>query len=282
MFDAQQYELVDFGNGRKLERFGDHLLDRPSPPAESTKPANRQQWQQATARYERTNRDQGRWMPTSSISEPWTIRHGRIVFQIKPTPFGHLGVFPEQAANWDEIESRIRAADRPLKILNLFAYTGGSTLTAAHAGAEVVHVDAAQNVITWARENADLSGLTDAPIRWIAEDAPKFAQRELKRGNRYDAIILDPPSYGHGPKGEVWKITRDLASLLTTCHELTHDRRVFILLSCHSSELGPAEIQSMTTDIFYGSCASPVPVRRMRLQATDGRRLHAGVSALIA
>ena len=289
MFDAEQYELIDFGDGRKLERFGSHWLDRPSPPADDDLPAAtdntpelRQQWQRAT-RYDRTSGDSGRWTPSNALSAPWTVRHGEMVFQLRPTKFGHLGIFPEQARNWTEIQRRVGSADRPLKVLNLFAYTGGSTMAAAVAGAaEVVHVDAAKNVVAWARENAELSGLSNAPIRWIGEDARKFAERELKRGNRYDAIILDPPSYGHGPKGEVWKFARDIGPLLLTCHELTKDQRAFVLLTCHSSGFGPPEVQSMATDIFYGSCATPVPVKSMYLETSDGRRLDAGLAALIA
>ncbi len=286
MFDVEQYELVDFGDGRKLERFGDYLLDRPCPAAEHTNVESLQHWPLASARFERqdgqSDGDEGGWSPPDGVVRPWVIHHGEIRFQLKTTQFGHLGLFPEQAVNWTEIERRVAAADRPLKVLNLFAYTGGSTMASVLGGAgEVVHVDAARNVLAWAKQNAQLSGMSDAPIRWIHEDAQKFAERELKRGNQYDAIILDPPSYGHGPKGNVWKFSRDIAPLLRTCHELTKDRRAFVLLTCHTYGFGAAEIASMTTDIFFGSCAQPVSVKRMRLQTAAGRRLVAGLSAMI-
>ena len=157
-------------------------------------------------------RRRGNGRDRRELPERWTIAHGPLQFELKRTDFGHLGLFPEQAENWDWIAERVAAAGRPLKVLNLFAYTGGSTLAAAAAGAEVVHVDAAKNIVAWARRNAELSGLADAPIRWIAEDAMKFVKRELKRGNRYDAVILDPPSYGHGPQGEVWRLVETPAA----------------------------------------------------------------------
>jgi 23S rRNA (cytosine1962-C5)-methyltransferase len=281
MFATEDYELVDFGNSRKLERFGPHLLDRPCPAAEGFPPANPRQWPQSTARFRRTSPDHGRWEPARKVTRPWSIRHEEMVFQLKATRFGHLGIFPEQAPNWTEIRRRIRSARRPIKLLNLFAYTGGSTLAAAAAGAEVVHVEAAKNVVSWARTNARNSDLEDAPIRWITEDVQKFVQRELRRGNRYDAIVLDPPSYGHGPQGESWKISRDLGPLLMNCHELTRDRRAFVLLTCHSAGFGPAEMQALVSDTFCGSCQAPVVTRRMYIAARDGRRLDAGVSVLL-
>jgi 23S rRNA (cytosine1962-C5)-methyltransferase len=281
MFKAEEYELIDFGNSRKLERFGPHLLDRPCPAAEGAQSADPRQWKQSTARFRRINSAHGRWEPAKPVSKPWLIRHEQLAFQLKATRFGHLGVFPEQAKNWTEIQRRIRSAKRPIKLLNLFAYTGGSTLAAAAAGAEVVHVDAAKNVVSWARINAQASGLEDAPIRWITEDAQKFVQRELRRGNRYDAIVLDPPSYGHGPQGESWQISRDIGPLLLNCHELTRDRREFVLLTCHSAGFGPAEVQAMVSDIFCGSCQAPVVTRRMHVSTRDGRRLNAGVSVLL-
>jgi 23S rRNA (cytosine1962-C5)-methyltransferase len=168
---------------------------------------------------------------------------------------------------------------QPLKVLNLFAYTGGSTLAAAAAGAHVVHIDAAQNIVDRARENAALSGLAERPIRWIAEDSAKFCRRELKRGNRYDAVILDPPSYGHGPKGEPWTIDTDLLPLLKMCGELTADSRAFVLVSCHSPGIGPAELAAYLSEGIVGHCGQPPAAGELFLQATDGRRLHAGVYA---
>ena len=234
MFHSSEYELLDFGAGRKLERFGKFILDRPSPAADAFSKQSPELWQTAMARFERTTAENGVWhphetLPDTALPGSWMIKHGTVNFLIKPTDFGHTGVFPEQQSNWDWLAEQIGLVSKPLKILNLFAYTGGSTLACAAAGASVVHVDAARNVVDWARENAALSNLSDAPIRWITEDAFKFVQREVRRGNQYDAIILDPPSYGHGPKGEVWKIDEHLPELLNLCGQLTQHQPQFIL-----------------------------------------------------
>ena len=209
--------------------------------------ANPDLWTQADARFEGRDEQRGQWTDRRELPERWTVAHGPLRFELKRTEFGHLGLFPEQAENWDwiaraavrqrgRLARMLRAGETPAlrEVLNLFAYTGGSTLAAAAAGAEVVHVDAAKNVVAWARRNAELSGLADAPIRWIAEDAMKFVKRELKRGNRYDAVILDPPSYGHGPHGEVWRLSKHLPRLLDLCAELTAGRPQFMLLTCHT------------------------------------------------
>src|SRR5215469_2034541 len=220
MLAASDYQLVDFGRGRKLEQFGAYLLDRPSPAAEGQDRSDPQAWKLATARYDRTAGEHGDWRPVAADAPPlperWTARYGPISLELKPTDFGHLGVFPEQAGNWDWIAGQIARAGRRLKVLNLFGYTGASTLAAAAAGAEVVHVDAARNTVDWARRNAEQSGLAPAPIRWIHEDAVTFVRRELKRNNGYDAVILDPPSYGHGAKAQTWKIDQ-LPALLADC-----------------------------------------------------------------
>jgi 23S rRNA (cytosine1962-C5)-methyltransferase len=208
---------------------------------------------------------------------------------LKRTEFGHLGVFPEQAANWDWIAAQVRDAPRarrsgtsddppPLRILNLFAYTGGSTLTAAAAGAEVVHVDSARNTLAWARRNAGLSGLGDATVRWIAEDALKFVRRELKRGNRYDAVILDPPSYGHGPRGEVWRLSKHLPRLLEMCGRLTARRRLFILLTCHTPKFDPARLEQMLTDALGDSDTGSVSAAELSILSAAGRRLPSGIA----
>lgn len=234
-FASPDYELIDFGGGRKLERFGPFSLDRPAPAAQNVARRQSAQWPRADARYERHPGQRGRWLfGTRPIREPWAIAWGPLRLELKLTEFGHLGLFPEQAGNWAWTARQVRAAERPLKVLNLFAYTGASTLAAAAAGAAVTHVDAAANVVAWARRNAELSGLGDAPIRWIADDALKFARREWKRGVQYDAVILDPPGYGHGPKGESWKLAEHLAELWSVCLQLTRGRPAFLLASCHS------------------------------------------------
>ncbi len=265
-----------------MDRFGDYILDRPCPAVEKTAKSDPAAWDMADAVFEDAGETEGQWICRGDLPDGWTVAHGPLKFELKCTPFGHVGLFPEQAENWDWIAERIQSSgfrvqgsefriqdlqsravsarftfqeptqsnnlqppasglqpaekkgDERLKILNLFAYTGGSTLAAAMAGAEVVHVDAAKNIVAWARRNAELSGLAKAPIHWIIEDAVKFVKRELKRGARYDAVILDPPSYGHGRRGEVWRLSKHLPRLLGMCGELTADRCRFIILSCHT------------------------------------------------
>lgn len=279
MFSSDQYQLIDFGDGRRLERFGSYVLDRPCPVAERANPNRPSQWSSADARYRCTDSRSGSWSPAGDLPESWTIRHGALKFEVKPTPFGHVGVFPEQAENWDWIASQVKRSSRPLKVLNLFAYTGGSTLAAAASGAEVAHIDAAGNTVAWARQNAKLSGLKDAPIRWITEDAIKFVRREIRRGNGYDAVILDPPSYGHGPKGETWKIERHLMPLLSLCGKLTAKRRTFMLMTCHTPGWGPAELEACLADGVFGHCQSGVRAYPLEARSSDGRTLPSGVVA---
>lgn len=277
MFTPDQYQLIDFGGGRRLERFGTLRLDRSCAAVERVEPADPDAWQGADARFDRGQSEEGEWSSDRELPERWTISHGPVTFELKRTVFGHLGVFPEQAANWDWITEQLRAVSRPLKILNLFAYTGGSTLTAAAAGAEVVHVDAARNTVGWARRNAELSGMAEKPIRWIAEDAAKFAKRELTRGNRYDAVILDPPSYGHGPRGEVWRLSKHLPRLLAICGELTADRRRFVLLTCHTPGLDPQRLKTITAEALGDTDPGPLTAGHLTLRSATGRDLPSGV-----
>jgi len=279
MFADDQYELIDFGDGRRLERFGAYVLDRPAPG--TTGIARREvSWSGvADARFERTTAAQGTWIEQGRALKPWQIRHGHLVFKLKATPSGAVGLFPEQAENWDWLDAQVRRAPRPLKVLNLFAYTGGSTLAAAAAGAEVVHVDAARSVVGWARRNAQLARLEQMPVRWIVEDARKFAERELRRDSEYDAVILDPPTYGHGPQSQAWKLERHLPSLLTVLGKLTRRKRTFILLTCHAPEWGPAELRAMLADTVLGRDASGVEAKRLGLRRRDGRQLASGMVA---
>jgi 23S rRNA (cytosine1962-C5)-methyltransferase len=289
MNDANhQYELLDFGDGRKLERFGTVTLNRPCLAAEGVTKSRPELWDTITARFRGPRTGSGSWTPPPKTWMPadWHLAHdGAATFRLKleALPSGQVGAFPDQRENWEWIARQIAKpqamVNRPLKVLNLFAYTGGSTLAAAAAGAEVVHIDAAQSTVDRARENADLSGLAERPIRWIAEDAVKFCRRELKRGHQYDAVILDPPSYGHGPKGEPWKIDTDLLPLLQLCGELTAESRAFILVSCHSPGIGPAELAAYLADGIFGHCGQPPAAGELFLQTGDGRRLHAGVYA---
>jgi len=275
MFKSDQYELLDFGQGRKLERFGRHMLDRPSPAAEGFHRARPELWTTATARYDRTTGEQGRWSSTQQFDEPWNIKHEALAFELKRTDFGHVGLFPEQAENWDWLAQQIRSVPNPPRVLNLFAYTGASTLAAASAGAEVTHVDAAANIVAWARRNAELSGLAAAPIRWIDEDAPTFVRRELKRGRQYQGIILDPPSYGHGPKGQVWKLEQHLPALLRDCVALCSGRPQFVLLTCHTSGLGPSDVATMLGEAVEASVAG----RELAIASATGSRLPSGTMA---
>lgn len=283
------YELIDFGHGRKLEKFEHWLLDRPCPAAAGIRPkCDLARWAKATARYEGERAAAGKWAPDDDLwgaprnfCIPCLEKHLPIHLVIEPLPSGQIGVFPEQFECWQWISSRVGAAAKrnPIRVLNLFAYTGASTLAAAAGGAEVVHVDAAKSVVARARQNAEVSELADRPIRWIVEDAVKFCRREVKRGNRYDAVILDPPTYGHGPKGEEWLINRDLLPLLELCGELTERRPKFVLATCHSPGIGPAELSAYVSDGFFGSCGQPPRCGELFLETRDGRRLASGVFA---
>jgi 23S rRNA (cytosine1962-C5)-methyltransferase len=286
-------ELLDFGGGRKLERFGEVIVDRPCPAAEGAARARPELWREAVGRYDGVRAGDGTWSPNPKLWVPddWSFVHAaesdRAEFrmQLEALPSGQVGVFPEQGESWDWIARQVRRAkpqaedERGLRILNLFGYTGASTLAAAVAGAEVVHIDAAQNIVDRARQNAELSELADRPVRWIAEDVLKFCRREVKRGNRYDAVILDPPSYGHGPKGEVWKIEHDLLPLLKLCGELTSESRAFVLVTCHSPGLGPAELSAYLSEGIFGNCGQPPATGELCLKTADGRRLPSGVYA---
>jgi 23S rRNA (cytosine1962-C5)-methyltransferase len=270
------YQLLDVGDGRRLERFGEVVLDRPCPAAEQVVRASPDDWGKADARFEGRDEQTGKWIDRRPLPERWTISQGPLCFELKRTDFGHLGFFPEQAENWDWIHhSSFIIHHSSLKVLNLFAYTGGSTLAAAATGAEVVHVDAAKNIVAWARRNAELSGMADAPIRWIAEDAMKFVKRELKRGSRYDAVILDPPSYGHGPRGEVWRLAKHLPRLLALCAELTAGRPQFMLLTCHTPGYDSAALRAMAIDAFGDE--ADIAAKPLALRTADGRELPSGV-----
>ena len=276
MFSPDQYELLDFGSGRKLECFGDFVLDRPAPAADDFRQHEPPLWDTADARYDRTNGQRGRWTHRVALPEAWTTRYQHTEFTIKLTPFGHVGLFAEQQRNWQWIDEQCRQFSTPCRILNLFAYTGGSTLAAATAGAEVVHIDSAQNVVHWARRNAENSGLATAPIRWIAEDAVKFVEREIRRGNHYQGVILDPPSYGHGPKGEPWKISEHLPHLLNACRQVLAEDDHFLLLTSHSPQHAGTSLQPLLATTFPDS--TPQSLRTHRLQITDraGRHLPSG------
>ena len=233
------YELIDCGRGEKLERWGDQLLVRPDPQAIWNTPRTHPGWKHPHGRYARSSSGGGQW-EKKDMPERWTIRYGGLTFNIKPMNFKHTGLFPEQAANWDFAQEQIRRAGRPIRVLNLFAYTGGATVACAAAGASVCHVDAARGMVSWARENARSSHLEDAPIRWIVDDCAKFVEREIRRGKTYDAIIMDPPSYGRGPGGEVWKLEDNLYDFVKLCAGVLSERPLFVLINSYTTGLAPS------------------------------------------
>ena len=230
----KDYEVLDTSNGEKLERGGNYLLVRPDPQVVWNTPHTNPGWKKKNGHYHRSSKGGGEW-EFFSLPQQWSIHYGKLTFQLKPFSFKHTGLFPEQAANWDWFSNLIQNANRPIKVLNLFAYTGGATLAAAAAGASVTHVDASKGMVAWAKENAASSGLSDAPIRWIVDDCQKFVEREIRRGNHYDAIIMDPPSYGRGPKGEIWKIEDAIHPLVSLCSQLLSDKPLFFLINSYTT-----------------------------------------------
>lgn len=235
----KDYEVIDCSKGEKLERWGDYILVRPDPQVIWDTPRKEKGWHKMNAHYHRSKKGGGEW-EFFDLPQQWSIHYRSLTFQLKPFSFKHTGLFPEQAANWDWFSELIKKAGRPVKVLNLFAYTGGATIAAAAAGASVTHVDASKGMVTWAKENAASSGLADAPIRWIVDDCVKFVEREIRRGNHYDAIIMDPPSYGRGPKGEIWKIEESIHPLVKLCAQLLVEKPLFFLINSYTTGLQPA------------------------------------------
>jgi len=240
----KDYEIIDCSRGEKLERWGDYLLVRPDPQVIWDTPRKHKGWKERNGHYHRSKKGGGEW-EFFHLPDQWQIRYGSLTFHLKPFSFKHTGLFPEQAVNWDWCAKKIRDARRPVKILNLFAYTGGATLSAAATGASVTHVDASKGMVAWAKENAASSGLKDAPIRWIVDDCVKFVEREIRRGSKYDAIIMDPPSYGRGPKGEIWKIEDSIYPFIRLCARLLSDEPVFFLVNSYTTGLAPAVLAYM-------------------------------------
>lgn len=251
----KDYEVIDTSGGEKLERWGDYLLIRPDPQVIWNTPKKETGWKHPNAHYHRSKKGGGEW-EFFDLPQQWIISYiigdfqnqeqpKKLTFNLKPFSFKHTGLFPEQATNWDWFAKKIQTANRPIKVLNLFAYTGGATLAAAAAGASVTHVDASKGMVTWAKENARSSGLSEAPIRWIVDDCIKFVEREIRRDNHYDAIIMDPPSYGRGPKGEIWKIEDAIHPLIQLCAKLLSDRPLFFLVNSYTTGLAPAVLSYM-------------------------------------
>ena len=235
----KDYEVIDTSCGEKLERWGKYILLRPDPQVIWNTDKKNPAWKKLNAHYHRSAKGGGNW-EFFDLPEQWSIHYKKLTFHLKPFSFKHTGLFPEQAANWDWFSDLISNAGRPIKVLNLFAYTGGATCAAAMAGASVTHVDASKGMVTWAKENATASGLSEAPIRWIVDDCVKFVEREIRRGNHYDGIIMDPPSYGRGPKGEIWKIEEKIHPFIGLCEQLLSDNPLFFLVNSYTTGLAPA------------------------------------------
>lgn len=240
------YEVLDASEGEKLERWGKYILLRPDPQVIWDTKKTHPSYKKLNGHYHRSSKGGGDW-EFFDLPEQWQLQYENlgITFNLKPFKFKHTGVFPEQAANWEWFSSIIKSANRPVKVLNLFAYTGGATLAAAKAGAAVTHVDAAKGMVAWAKENAVDSGLAEAPIRWLVDDCMKFVEREIRRGNTYDAIIMDPPSYGRGPKGEIWKIEEAVYPLIKACSQILSDNPLFFLVNSYTTGLQPAVLTYM-------------------------------------
>jgi 23S rRNA (cytosine1962-C5)-methyltransferase len=239
-----QYELLDSGKGKKLERFGEYVLVRPEPQAKWAAALPAARWSAADGEYVKAgNGRRGEWKFRKPIPARWTMQRGNLKFWVQPAPSGHVGVFPDQACHWDWIAEVTRRAARPVKVLCLFGHTGLSTLAAAAAGAEVTHVDASRKAVAWARASQSLSGLSERPIRWVVEDALTFVKREARRGNQYDAMVLDPPKFGRGPDGEMWKLEESLPALLGACGKVLSASPVFILLNVYTTVLTRGRIE---------------------------------------
>lgn len=251
----KDYEVLDATEGEKLERWGDYILVRPDPQVIWSTPRSHRGWSKKNGHYHRSAKGGGEW-EFFNLPDEWSISYhlgdSPLTFRLKPFSFKHTGLFPEQAANWEWFSQLLREAgrraDRPLKVLNLFAYTGGATLAAASAGAAVTHVDASKGMVNWAKENAAASGLGDAPVRWLVDDCVKFVEREIRRGSRYDGIIMDPPSYGRGPKGEIWKLETSIWPLITLTAQLLSEDALFFLLNSYTTGLQPAVLSYMLSE----------------------------------
>ena len=281
----KDYEVLDTSSGEKLERWGDYLLVRPDPQVIWDTPKKETGWHKMNGHYHRSSKGGGEW-EFFQLPKEWTIQYSlpinkKLTFHLKPFSFKHTGLFPEQAANWNWFSQLIADAvskGRQVKVLNLFAYTGGATLAAAAAGASVTHVDASKGMVTWAKENAISSGLKDAPIRWLVDDCVKFVEREIRRGNHYDAIIMDPPSYGRGPKGEIWKIEESVYPLIQLCSQILTDNPLFFLINSYTTGLQPAVLSYMISTVL-GTANGTVTASEIGLPvSSNGLVLPCGAS----
>ena len=273
----KDYEVIDCGDGEKLERWGDIILRRPDPQAIWPK-QNEAIWRKADAYYHRSSKGGGEWEFFRKLPERWNVKYGDLTFYVHPTGFKHTGLFPEQAVNWDWMAGLIRGAKRPVKVLNLFAYTGGATCACAKAGAHVTHVDAAKGMVQWAGDNRKLSKIDETSVRWIVDDALKFVQREQRRGNFYDGILMDPPSYGRGPGGEVWKLENELFGLVSACEKVLSENALFMLINSYTTGLQPAVLNNMLTMTVKKAHGGVVNADEIVLPVTEGGVLPCGAS----
>ena len=274
----KDYEVLDTSSGEKLERWGDYLLVRPDPQVIWNTPKTHSGWKKRNGHYHRSSKGGGEW-EFFNLPNEWSIHYGDLTFHLKPFSFKHTGLFPEQAVNWDWFSSIIKNAGKPVKVLNLFAYTGGATIAAAKAGASVTHVDASKGMVTWAKENAAASGLSDAPIRWLVDDCIKFVEREIRRGNTYDAIIMDPPSYGRGPKGEIWKIEESIFPFIELTAGILSKDALFFLINSYTTGLQPAVLSYMAETVITPRFGGRVQASEIGLPvSSNGLVLPCGAS----
>ena len=266
----KDYEVLDTSSGEKLERWGDYILVRPDPQVIWNTRRTALEWKRKNGHYHRSSKGGGQW-EFFDLPEQWEITYGELTFHLKPFSFKHTGLFPEQAVNWDWAGERIRSAGRPVRVLNLFAYTGGATVACAKAGAAVTHVDASKGMVSWAKENAAASGLADAPIRYLVDACVKFVEREIRRGNKYDGIIMDPPSYGRGPKGEIWKIEEKVYPLIQLCTSLMSEDPLFFLINSYTTGLQPAVLSYMMNLELTGRYGGVVESDEIGLPVRGGR-----------
>lgn len=274
----EDYELLDCSDGEKLERWGGYTLVRPDPQVIWHTGRAHPGWSGYDARYVRSRSGGGGW-EANRLPQRWTVKYKNLTFHIKPMNFKHTGLFPEQAANWDFAAEMIHRAQRPVSVLNLFAYTGGATVACAAAGASVCHVDAARGMVAWARENAASSGLADRPIRWIVDDCAKFVEREIRRGRRYDAVIMDPPSYGRGPSGEVWKLEENLWDFVELTARVLSDQPLFFLINSYTTGLAPSVLTYLLESILTGRYGGSTRSEELGLPVTaSGLVLPCGAS----
>lgn len=277
--DWKDYELIDTGNGERLERWGGYILRRPDPQVIWPPEKDGQSWHDTDAHYRRSSRGGGKWeYLRRELPSRWTISYKDLKFYVRPTDFKHTGLFPEQAVNWKWIMNKIHVAARPVKVINLFAYTGAATTAAAYAGAEVCHVDAAKGMVNWAKENLALSGLAGRPVRFITDDVIKFVKREKRRGRLYDAVIMDPPSYGRGPDGEVWKIEDELYPLIEECLNILSSEPIFFLVNSYTTGFSPTVLENILKMLMKKKFGGSVEAGEVGLPVTaSGLSLPCGI-----